>query len=42
METNSTVVWLYAGGVSLILPDHDVRFGTVSLEFGWHRQAKNL
>jgi len=28
LETNSTVVWLYAGGVSLILPD--VRFGTVS------------
>ena len=21
LETNSTVVWLYAGGVSLILPD---------------------
>ena len=30
LETNSTVVWLYAGGVSLILPD--VRFGTVSLD----------
>jgi len=29
LETNSTVVWLYAGGVSLILPD--VQFGTVSL-----------
>ena len=28
LETNSTVVWLYAGGVSLILPD--VRFGIVS------------
>ena len=27
---NSTVVWLYADGVSLILPD--VRFGTVSLD----------
>jgi len=27
-ETNNTVVWLFAGGVSLILPD--VRFGTVS------------
>ena len=26
LETNSTVVWLYAGGVSLILPD--VQFGT--------------
>jgi len=26
LETNSTVVWLYSGGVSLILPD--VRFGT--------------
>ena len=30
LETNSTVVWLYAGGVSLILPD--VQFGTVSLD----------
>ena len=30
LETNSTVVWLYVGGVSLILPD--VRFGTVSLD----------
>ena len=30
LETNSTVVWLYTGGVSLILPD--VRFGTVSLD----------
>jgi len=30
LETNSTVVWLYAGGVSLILSD--VRFGTVSLD----------
>ena len=30
LETNSTVVWLYAGGVSLISPD--VRFGTVSLD----------
>ena len=30
LETNSTVVWLYAGGASLILPD--VRFGTVSLD----------
>jgi len=29
-ETSSTVVWLYAGGVSLILSD--VRFGTVSLD----------
>ena len=27
LENNSTVVWLYAGGVSLILPD--VRFETV-------------
>ena len=31
LETNSTVVWLYAGGVSLILPD--VQFGTVSLDW---------
>ena len=31
LETNSTVVWLYAGGVGLILPD--VRFGTVSLDW---------
>jgi len=31
LETNSTVVWLYVGGVSLILPD--VRFGTVSLDW---------
>ena len=31
LETNSTVVWLYAGGVSLILPDE--RFGTVSLDW---------
>ena len=30
LETNSTVVWLYAGRVSLILPD--VRFGAVSLD----------
>ena len=30
LETNSTVVWLYAGGVSSILPY--VRFGTVSLD----------
>ena len=30
LETNNTVVWLYAGGVSLILPD--VQFGTVSLD----------
>ena len=30
LATNSTVVWLYPGGVSLILPD--VRFGTVSLD----------
>ena len=30
VETNSTVVWLYVGGVSLILPD--VRLGTVSLD----------
>ena len=29
LETNSTMVWLHADGVSLILPD--VRFGTVSL-----------
>ena len=28
LETNSTVVWLYAGGVSLIVPD--MQFGTVS------------
>ena len=28
LETTSTVVWLYTGGVSLILPD--VQFGTVS------------
>ena len=27
------MVWLYAGGVSLILPD--VRFGTVSLDKGY-------
>ena len=27
LETNSTLVWLYAGGVSLILPD--VQFGMV-------------
>jgi len=31
LETNSTVMWLYAGGVSLILPD--VQFGTVSLNW---------
>ena len=31
LETNSTVVWLYVGGVSLILPD--VRFGTVALTY---------
>jgi len=31
LETNSTVMWLYAGGLSLILPD--VRFGTVSLNW---------
>jgi len=30
LETNSTLVWLYAGGVSLILPG--VRFGMVSLD----------
>ena len=30
LETNSTVAWLYAGGVSTILPD--VRFGMVSLD----------
>ena len=30
LETISTVVLLYAGGVSLILPD--VRFGTVSID----------
>jgi len=30
LEINSTLVGLYAGGVSLILPD--VRFGTVSLD----------
>ena len=29
LGTNSTVMWLYAGDVSLILPD--VRFETVSL-----------
>jgi len=34
LETNSTVVWLYAGGVSLILPD--VWFGTVSLDYVTH------
>jgi len=28
LETNNTVVWLYAGGISLILPD--VQFGMVS------------
>ena len=32
LETNSTVVWLYAGGVDLILPD--VQFGTVSRDWG--------
>ena len=32
LETNSTVVWLYAGGVSLILCAPDVQFGTVSLD----------
>jgi len=31
METNSTGMWLYAGGVNLIL--RDVRFGTVSLDW---------
>ena len=31
LETNSTVVWLYAGGVSLILPD--VCFGMVSQDW---------
>jgi len=31
LETNSVVVWLYAGGVSLILPD--VWLGTVSLDW---------
>jgi len=31
LETNSTVVWLYAGDVSLILPD--VQFGMVSLDW---------
>ena len=31
LETNSKVVWLYAGGVSLILTD--VRFGMVSLDW---------
>jgi len=30
-KTNSTVVWLYDGGVSLILPD--VQIGMVSLEY---------
>jgi len=30
LETNSTVVWLYAGGVGFILPD--VRFEMVSLD----------
>ena len=35
LETNSAVVWLYAGGVSLILPD--VRFGTVSLDWVTYR-----
>ena len=31
LEINSTVVWLYAGGVSLIFPD--VWFGTVSQDW---------
>ena len=31
LETNSTVVWLYACGVSLILPD--VQFGSVSQDW---------
>jgi len=31
LETNSTVVWVYAGGVSLILPD--VQFGMASLNW---------
>ena len=31
LETNSTVVWLYAGSVSLILPD--VWFGLVSQDW---------
>ena len=31
LETNSAMMWLYAGGVSLILPD--VRFGVVSQDW---------
>ena len=31
LKTNSTVAWLYAGGVSLILPD--VQFGAVSQDW---------
>ena len=44
LETSTTVVWLYAGGVSLILPD--VQFGTVSqnlvsfYELWYHKSYK--
>ena len=41
LETNSTVVWLYAGGVSFILPD--VRFGMVSLDWvTYEKQTRSM
>jgi len=38
LETNSIVVWLYAGSVNLIFPD--VQFGTVSQDWVTYKQCQ--